>query len=182
LTGIVKVASPVSVERGHKAKPAKKAPKNTAQAERARKRWAGVPPEERSANARGMALERWATTEQGYVEAEHYFTTTDLDQAAETLQQMRKIYEMACKTLDTRFQAERQDQEKCSNPDCPRQAKFDRNNPWYVRYAVKDQLTSRLYNVFACSPQCAVAINAPGTKPREAPISDARNPNFQARA
>jgi hypothetical protein len=47
---------------------------------------------------------------------------------------------------------------------------------------VKDPESGRLYNVFACSPSCSVAINAPGTKPREAPITDARNPNFQGRA
>lgn len=182
MTGTAKAASPVSVNRAGAAKKTPTKAEKVAQSARARKRWADVPAEERSANARDMALERWATTERGYAEAELYFRTTDLDHAAETLQQMRKIFEMAGKTLDTRFQAERQDQEKCSNPECPRQAKFDRNNPWYMRYSVKDPVTSRLYNVFACSPMCAVAINAPGTKPREAPITDARNPSFQNRA
>jgi hypothetical protein len=166
-------------------KPAAKAT-NTAQAERARKRWAKVPAEDRSENARGMALHRWATTETGYADAELYFKTADLDEATETYSQVRKIFEMAGKEIDVRLQAERQDQEKCSNPQCQGGLKggpkmFDRNNPWYLRYAVKDPDTGRLYNVFACSPGCAVAINAPGTKPREAPITDVRNPNFQPR-
>jgi hypothetical protein len=187
LTVTQKATSPVSANPARsRKKPPAKASKNTAQAERARKRWAKVPAEDRSENARGMALHRWATSEHGYAEAELYFKTADLDEATESYAQVRKIYEMAGKELDVRLQAERQDQEKCSNPHCTGGPKgdakrFDRNNPWYLRYSQKDSATGRLYNVFACSPGCAVAINAPGTKPREAPITDVRNPNFQPR-
>jgi hypothetical protein len=150
----------------------------SAQSERARKRWAGTTAEDRSENARGMALHRWATTEHGYAEAEQYFKAADMDEATETYAQIRKIFEMAGKTLDTRFQADQQ--EKCSNPDCPIPGgkRFDRNSPWYLRVPQKDPATGRLYNRFACSPGCAVALNLPGTKPREAPITDARNPNY----
>ena len=125
---------------------------------------------------------RWASAKDGVADAEHYFKTADLDEAAETYQQMRKIYELSGKVLDTRFQDERQNEERCSNPNCPFEPggkKFDRNNPWYFRIAKKDPLTSRLYNQFACSPQCMVAIGAPGTKGREAPVTDVRSPNFQ---
>lgn len=185
MTGIAKAASPVSVSTK---KSAKKLGKNTtqpgraAQSDRARKRWAGVPPEERRARAVEMIGMRWASAKDGYADAEHYFKTADLDEAAETYQQMRKIYEMSGKVLDTRFQDERQNEERCSNPKCPFEPggkRFDRNTPWLHRNAQKDPLTGRLYNVFACSTQCMVAIGAPGTKQREAPVTDARSPHFQ---
>lgn len=177
-----KATSPVSVKR------AKKPAKNTnpverrAQSDRARKHWAKVPAEERTARATELAGMRWSTSKDGFADAEHYFKVTDLDEAAETYQQMRKIYEMAGKVLDTRFQDERQNEERCSNKNCPFEPggkRFDRNNPWFMRIAKKDPLTSRLYNEFACSAQCMVAIGAPGTKGREAPVTDARNPHYQ---
>lgn len=173
-----KATSPVSDSQARSRKNPPKKASNTAQSERARKRWAKVPAGDRSENARGMVLHRWATTERGFAEAETYFKTVDVDEATETYAQIRKIFEMAGKTIDARFQAAQQ--EKCSNPQCPNhQPRFDRNNPWYLRVPMKDQVTGRLYNLFACSPGCAVALNLPGTKPREAPITDVRNPNFQ---
>jgi hypothetical protein len=185
LTVTAKAASPVSVSAK---KAAKKPTKNTnpverrAQSQRATKRWANVPPEERRAHAVEMVGMRWASAKDGYADAEHYFKVTDLDEAADSYQQMRNIYEMAGKVLDTRFQEERQNEERCSNKACPFEPggkRFDRNNPWFYRNAQKDPLTGRLYNVFACSPQCMVAVGAPGTKGREAPVTDARSPNFQ---
>jgi hypothetical protein len=184
LTGTAKAVLPASVERARsksKNKSTSTPAQKTAQSSRARKRWANVPAEDRQESMRNMAQMRWATTERGYADAEHYFKITELDEAAETYQQMRKIYEMAGKVLDSRFQDERQNEERCSNPNCPFEPggkRFDRNTPWFMRIAKKDPLTGRLYNQFACSPQCMVAIGAPGTKQREAPTTDARSPHF----
>lgn len=179
MTGTAKVESKVSVERARPARTAKKPAKNTIQATNARKNWAGVPAAERSERMRDLSRQRWAANAQNIAEAEMYFKTTDLDEAMEAYQEIRTIYEMSGKIIDTRFQAERQEEEKCSNPVCGK--RFDRNTTWYFRQAKKDVLTGRLYNVFACSAACMVAIGAPGTKALPAPLTDARHPSNAGR-
>ena len=187
MTGTTKAGLPASIESARPARPtraAKKPVKNSTQATNARKRWAGVEPEARSKSMREIARQRWAADEINFAEAELYFKTADLDEGMETYQEMRKIYEMAGKMMDQRFQEERQQEEKCSNPKCPFEEggkKFDRNVPWYFRQAKKDPATGRLYNVFACSAGCMVAIGAPGTKALPAPASDARHPSQAGR-
>jgi hypothetical protein len=135
-----------------------------AQSARAQKRWAGVPAEERSANSRALALQRWAGNAEDETAIKHYFATEDLDTAMESYQQMRSTFEMIGKLLDGRFQAERQAEEKCSNPACGK--KFDRNMPWYYRNAKRHSVTGAVYNEFACSAACMIAIKGVGTEKR----------------
>lgn len=140
------------------------APNSAAQKANAHKRWDAVPPEQRSENSRDMARQRWTADEEADAADKKYFETEDLDAAMESYQQMRRTFEMAGKILDARFQAERQAEEKCSNPVCGKH--FDRNTPWYYRNAERNPISGAAYNVFACSQACMIAIKGVGTQKR----------------
>lgn len=166
MTETAKVASSASVKHTSRKKaPAKATTSNSAaQSRNAQKRWTGVPPEQRSENMREIARQRWAASEVDDAAMKEYFETEDLDAAMEAYQQMRKTFETAGKILDGRFQAERQADEKCSNPACGKH--FDRNTPWFYRNAERNPITGAAYNVFACSQSCMIAIKAVGTQKR----------------
>lgn len=170
MTETTKVTSLASAKvrapRGRRKKAAARVtPANSqAQSANAQKRWNGVSPATRSENMRAIARQRWQADEQSDEATKQYFETEDLDVAMESYQQMRRTFEMAGKILDTRFQAERQAEEKCSNPACGKH--FDRNTPWYSRNAKRNPISGAAYNEFACSLECLVAIRGVGTEHR----------------
>jgi hypothetical protein len=170
LTGTIKVESLASVKPRAPRAPRKKAPakataaNSPAQVANGQKRWNGVSQAERSENMRELARQRWAADEQRDADDKKYFESVDLDEAMESYQQMRRTFEAAGKILDARFQAERQADEKCSNPACGKH--FDRNTPWYSRNAKRNPITGAAYNEFACSMECLIAIKGVGTEHR----------------
>jgi len=172
LTETIKVESLASVKRERAPRAARKkaaaksvtAPNSAAQRANAHKRWDATPAAARSENSREMARQRWKADELSDAATKHYFETEDLDLAMEAYQQMRKTFEMAGKILDGRFQAERQAEEKCSNPACGKP--FDRNTPWYYRNSLRNPITGAAYNEFACCAACMIAIKGVGTQKR----------------
>lgn len=171
MTETIKVESLASVKRERAPRAARKKPaaNSAAQKANAHKRWDAVPAAARSENSREMARQRWKADELSDVATKQYFETEDLDVAMESYQQMRKTFEIAGKILDGRFQAERQAEEKCSNPTCGKP--FDRNTPWYYRNSVRNPITGAAYNEFACCVQCMIAIKGVGTQKRSGPTN-----------
>lgn len=170
MTETTKVISSVSVKprtpRGPRKKAAARvtAANSPAQVANGQKRWDGISQAKRSENMRELARQRWRADEQSDADDKKYFESADLDEAMESYQQMRRTFEAAGKILDARFQAERQAEEKCSNPACGKH--FDRNTPWYSRNAKRNPITGAAYNEFACSLECLVAIKGVGTEHR----------------
>lgn len=100
-----------------------------------------------------VARGRWDGATQTEEDIREYFESENLDKAFEAYSGMRKMYELAGKLLDTRVQAER-NQEACEY--CGK--KFDKDNPWFNRDPVKDMATGIIRNIFTCSQACMIAL------------------------
>lgn len=129
---------------------------SVSQSKKAKARWASVPKAKRVKEARLRIRQRWDLEKEDEQAAQEFFTTVDLDKAMEAHQKIRKLYENSGRILDERLQKQRTS-EICTN--CGFQ--FSKAQPWYNRETVKDPATGGIYNKFACSQACLIAMKSP---------------------